>query len=238
MKQLYEIFDQTAHPNNVDDIYHIYNLSNALNSVYWHFFLDLVENIEFDLIVECGVGRGRSLISILALENYFSLKNSRSFRNIFAFDSFEGFPEPTIFDESSRQSRKGEWSKSPSGKYNYSPDLIKQILIKANINNLDKISFFKGFFNDSIPLVDFRPIGILHLDGDLYHSVLEPLNLLWDKVVIGGIVVIDDFVLNRKDSHNEDFPGARKAINDFLASNDSFIIKESIRGTPYLLKIK
>ena len=238
MTQLYEIFDQTQHPADVDDRYHIYNQSNCLNAVYWHYYLDLVEKLKFNLIVECGVGRGRSLISIVSLDNYFSLRNSRIRRNIYAFDSFEGFPEPSILDKSSRNSAKGDWSKSPSGIYNYSPALIEEILIKASIDNLENISFFKGFFKDSIPSVDFDSIGILHLDGDLYHSVLDPLNLLWGKIVTGGIVVIDDFVINRNDSYNEDFPGARKAIDVFLGINDSFVMKESLRGTPYLLKIK
>lgn len=238
MTKLYEIFDQTQHPKDVDDLYHIYNQSNCLNSIYWHFYLELVENLNFNLIVECGVGRGRSLISILSLENYFSLKNSRAHRNIYAFDSFEGFPEPSTLDKSSRNSAKGDWSKSPNGTYNYSPALIREVLIKANIDNFENVSFFKGFFKDSIPSVEINSIGILHLDGDLYHSVLDPLNLLWSKIVTGGIVVVDDFILNRNDAHNEDFPGARKAIDVFLENNDSFVMNESLRGTPYLLKIK
>lgn len=146
MTQLYEIFDQTPHPNDVDDdLYHLYYQSNSLSTIYWHYYLDLVENLEFNLIVECGVGRGRSLISILSPENYFSLKNSRSRRNIYALDSFEGFPEPSIQDKSSRNSTKGDWAQSPNGTYKYSPALIKEVLIKANINNLENVSFLKVF---------------------------------------------------------------------------------------------
>ena len=47
MTQLYEIFDQTQHPADVDDRYHIYNQSNCLNAVYWHYYLDLVEKLKF-----------------------------------------------------------------------------------------------------------------------------------------------------------------------------------------------
>ena len=37
-------------------------------------------------------------------------------------------------------------------------------------------------------------IAILHLDGDLYSSVKEPLTNLSKRVVKGGIIVIDDYI--------------------------------------------
>jgi hypothetical protein len=41
-------------------------------------------------IVECGVGFGRSLLMLAYL-----LKDESSDRQIFAFDTFEGLPQPT-----------------------------------------------------------------------------------------------------------------------------------------------
>ena len=34
---------------------------------------------------------------------------------------------------------------------------------------------------------------------------------------------LPDFILNRNDAHNEDFPGARKAIDVFLENNEKNI---------------
>ena len=53
-------------------------------------------------IVECGVGRGFSLVN-------FSLANSiRNInKNIYGYDSFEGFPEPSEEDISFRNTAKG-----------------------------------------------------------------------------------------------------------------------------------
>ena len=73
---------------------------------------------------------------------------------------------------------------------------------------------------------------------DIYDSIKQPLINLSSKVVINGIIVIDDFILNDNNQNNESFPGARKAVEEFLFENTNFIIKESIRGTPFLLRIK
>lgn len=237
-KKLSKFFDQTSHPLEVDDKFHVFNISNSLNVIYWSAFFEMVEGLNFDLIVECGVGRGRSLITILSLEHFYSVKNNRAMKHIFAFDSFEGFPEPSLHDKSSRNPKKGDWAKSPSGSYEYSPEFIRKVLKNAGLSNLNHIKFFKGYFHQSIPKVKFESIGILHLDGDLYQSILEPLKLLWKYVIIGGLIILDDFILNNPESSKEDFPGARLAMNEFLAINDSFVLKESLRGSPYLMRIK
>ena len=64
------IFKQVQHPKDVSDFYHIYNKSNILNVLYWNEYFEMVFDIEGS-IVECGVGRGRSLITILALQQYY-----------------------------------------------------------------------------------------------------------------------------------------------------------------------
>ena len=76
-------------------------------------------------------------------------------------------------------------------------------------------------------------IALLHLDGDLYDSINAPLQNLWQKVVIGGLIIIDDFLFEK---NGEDrFPGARIAVTEFW-SKHSFDYYESIRGTPLLKK--
>ena len=94
----------------------------------------------------------------------------------------------------------------------------------------------EGFFDKTTLNFQSDAIAILHLDGDLYESTLHPLKNLWEKVVIGGIVVIDEFLFYKQD--NEAFPGARSAVMEFLDNNNCFEYLESIRGTPYLKRLK
>ena len=227
------LFNQIRHPKSVDDYYHIFNSSNALNVVYWWELFRQVQGVKGD-IVECGVGRGRSLITLSAINKLSSVIERCDERRIFALDSFQGFPEPTLKDASSRKPRKGEWSKSPNNQFLYSPQAIKEVLRNADIDS--EITYVEGFFDKTT--LDFQSdqIAILHLDGDLYESVLHPLNNLWEKVVIGGVVVIDDFLFDPKE--DEAFPGARRAVMEFLKGNNCFDYLKSIRGTPYLKRLK
>jgi hypothetical protein len=68
--KIHDLFKQTKHPEGVSDFYHTYNLSNVLNVIYWDRYFKMIEGVQGD-IVECGVGRGRSLITILALNLLF-----------------------------------------------------------------------------------------------------------------------------------------------------------------------
>lgn len=237
MSDIYNLFKQTRHPVDVSDYWHIFNMPNALNVVYWNHFFDITSRLSGD-IVECGVGRGRSLLTILALEAYYRTKYSSGKRKIFALDSFEGFPEPTSQDNSPRNPKKGEWAISPNNQFNYSPQALLTIINNCEIpeSTVQDLNIIKGFFSDTIELVSCEKIAILHLDGDLYQSVKIPLLGLADKVVPGGVIVIDDYLLVDKKQSGEPFPGARLAVEEFLISRDDFYLCESIRGTPYLTK--
>ena len=219
MCNISDLFKQTKQPSEVDDLYHVFNQSNGLNIIYWDFFFRRVENLNFSAIIECGVGRGRSLISLLILENYYSSLGERSKRKIYGLDSFEGFPEPTKFDISKRNPEKGEWAYSPSGKYKYSPSFVKEVISRADLNaELVNLEIIQGFFDQSVPKLPAEPIGILHLDGDLYDSVMTPLNLLSNRVILGGVIVIDDYIV-LNDPKLDPFPVARAAVEEFLSKN-------------------
>ena len=253
----YSLFKQTPHPKDVNDFYHTYNLSNVLNVLYWDSFFKKIHSVDGD-IVECGVGRGRSLITILSLNLFYSELRTEKPRSVYALDSFEGFPDPSPEDHSPRNPKKGEWSASPNNQFHYSPDNLLKILdcadlgsrvlgsatIGAGTNQLEskgkgacKLKIVKGFFDSTTPKLDVSQIALLHLDGDLYASLKSPLENLAQKVSLNGIIVIDDFQLHKEDAVEEAFPGARTAISEFLNENKNFEIKESIRGTPYLCRV-
>ena len=231
----HDLFKQVPQPTQVDDYFHVFNKSNALNVLYWNSFFEMIEQIEGD-IVECGVGRGRSLITILSLLELHAQKPGALERGVYALDSFCGFPEPTQNDKSARNPQKGEWAKSPNGQFSYSPENLEKILVKANISErqISNLKVLEGFFQNTIHHVQTDSIAILHLDGDLYESVKVPLINLEKNIACGGIIVLDDFTLEKEE--NEAFPGSRLATLEFLEEHPHYTMHESIRGTPYLLK--
>ncbi|MEK7669408.1 MAG: TylF/MycF/NovP-related O-methyltransferase [Patescibacteria group bacterium] len=120
------------------------------------------------------------------------------------FDSFEGLPEMTEKDEEIAVP-KGLALHQKTGYIAVSEENAKQIAFKLGT----KPRIIKGWFNETLikNKEKIGPIAILRLDGDTYSSTLEALEALYDNVVIGGVVVVDDFY---------DFKGCRQALYDFF----------------------
>ncbi len=194
--------------------------------------MEAIKDVPGD-IVECGVGGVRSLLILSAL-NHFLTDEEGNKRTIYAYDSFEGFPEPTQEDESKRNPKKGEWSQSPGGHYQYSIEYTKLVLSEAGIPLDDyPLHITKGFFCDSLKHHPKRPIALLHVDSDLYQSYKDTLENLYDLVAKGGVIVFDDFFAEPK--VDESFPGSRLAVKEFLG--DQFNnLKVSVGGTYYYVK--
>lgn len=229
--KLLKQFESPHHPE-LDEKFHQFNIGNIGNTVYWMYFLKLAKHIPGD-IVECGVGRARSLITLCSL-NHILEKEDGGQRHIIGYDSFDGFPTPDPKDASYRNPQRGEWSTSPSGKYKYSVEFTEEVLKVAGVP-LDEISLElkKGFFNETLPHHPNKAIAILHVDGDLYASYRDVLLNLYQYVAVGGIIVFDDF--QAKKPEQERFPGARIAVEEFLGSNIQKL-RISPGGTFYLIK--
>lgn len=59
------------------------------------------------------------------------------------------------------------------------------------------VHFVKGFFADSLPhLHQVSSIAVLRLDGDLFSSTSDILYNLYNKVAIGGFVIVDDYEIS------------------------------------------
>lgn len=223
---------ETNHNSLIDEKFHQLDLGNIGNVVYWAKFFEMTKNVAGD-IVECGIGRGRSMIILSAL-NYFYDEREGGQRQIFGYDSFEGFPQPNIKDKSFRNPKKGDWAKSPSGKYEYSKEFINQVLKEAHIPlNEINLTLTKGFFNKSLLNHPDRPIAMLHVDGDLYESHKSVLEILYEKVNSGGIIIFDDVMSEQKE--NDPFPGSKIAVKEFFKEKYE-LLKVSIGGTYYFVK--
>jgi O-methyltransferase len=62
-----------------------------------------------------------------------------------------------------------------------------------------------------LPVAPIEKLCLLRLDGDLYESTIDALNALYDKVVPGGFIVVDDY---------GDFEPCRTAIHEFRQSRE------------------
>ena len=192
---------------------------------------ELIRDIPGD-IVECGLGEGNTF-SMLA---YLAGSDRNHKRRLWGFDSFEGWPEPTKWDVSPRNPKKGEWA--------VTEEMVRTRIEESGISkkfpNLD-LRIVKGFFDRTLPDFPNRPIAFLHIDADLYPGYRDVLNFLFPKVVLGGVVAFDEY----REFPNgpeygegtiEKWPGASKAIDDYFTNRSEVIQFHPETGKYYLMK--
>ena len=153
-----------------------FTLHNGCRFLYQKRVMDMIRDVDGD-IVECGVGAGQTLL-YWAILSYDEGRN----RRIWGFDSFEGFPEPTVEDTSPRNPKKGEWT---VGSVPSVVNLLRESGLDAEWIR-SRVTLVKGFFEDSLPKYTGSQIALLHIDADLYHSYKTSLELLYPKVAGGG----------------------------------------------------
>ena len=72
----------------------------------------------------------------------------------------------------------------------------------------DRVEFLKGWFKDTLPVAPIKSIAIMRLDGDYYESTRDALINLYDKLSVGGYVIIDDY-------GEDSWTYCRKAVDEF-----------------------
>jgi hypothetical protein len=140
------------------------------------------EDLDGDFF-EAGVWRGGASIFLNALNKvYFN-----STKKVWVADSFQGLPPSTHEKDLSYDFTQYE-------ELSVSLEKVKENFDKYQL--LDKqVVFLKGWFKDTLPSAKVEKIALLRLDGDLYESTMDILNNLYDKVVPGGYIVVDDYAL-------------------------------------------
>jgi hypothetical protein len=192
--------------------------------LYFKRLLDLVRGIPGD-VVECGVGAGVTFFMLSALT---ALEGSS--RNVWGFDSFAGFPEPTREDASPRDSHKGEWNLSISEE-----DILSMLRTRGIPADFigTHVKLVKGFFKDSLPSFSGTLVALLHLDVDLYQSYKDTLEYFWPRVQVGGVVLFDEY---KQPGVESVFPGAAKAIDEFFGSQQKLIQYDESIKRYYIIK--
>lgn len=193
---------------------------------------DIAANIEEAKVpgcfVECGVARG-GCSALMALV----VKENKSNRVIYLFDTFEGMPEHTIEDETCVSKNPSEKDRCSSILYKgyclgTIDDVSELLFAKLGLDE-SKIFMVKGLFQDTLPIYKDKlgEISFLRLDGDWYESTKCCLENLFDTVVPGGYIFIDDYHL----------AGCKKAVDEFLDKRNlklKFIFDN--RGGAYFVK--
>lgn len=184
----------------------------------------LVSNQIYGDIVECGVWKGGSMMLIANRLRQLNESN----RKLFLFDTFEGMSAPDEKDVSSIDNTTAQELLAKENKLHgdniwcYSAlDEVKSNLNKTNYPT-ENLFYFKGKVEDTLPEPSIDKIALLRLDTDWYESTKHELEVLYDKLVDGGILIIDDY------GH---WSGSQKAVDEFIEKRNLKIFLNRIDYT-------
>jgi O-methyltransferase len=151
-------------------------------------------------IVECGTWRGGMSAGMI--------ETGGPERRYYFFDSFEGLPPAQEID--GREAKQWQANAASPNFHNNCSASLDDFRESIGMTGCppSNISIRKGFFEDTLPAFDPPSIAVLRLDADWYASTMVCLESLWDHVLVGGLVLIDDYYT---------WDGCSKAVHAFLA---------------------
>jgi O-methyltransferase len=170
-----------------------------------------INNIEGD-IVECGVWKGGSIGACLLT----LIKLNKLDSKIWLYDTFEGMNEPTNFDLDIDGNLAFERMQNEDIESSWLWAKAELEVVKENVNMYEypkeNITYVKGVVEETL-LTNQIPnkIALLRLDTDWYESTKIELEILYSRLVPGGVLIIDDY------GH---WGGCRKAVDEFFGKMD------------------
>lgn len=148
--------------------------------------------------LEAGVCQGGATIFLRALQVAFGEEERRTW----VADSFQGLPPPVLPQDISHNmdfiEARFPWL------------AISEETVRENFRIYDLLSeqvrFIPGWFDQTLESTPTGPLALLRVDADLYQSTRDVLAGLYDRVSVGGYVIIDDY---------GSFAACRKAVDEF-----------------------
>lgn len=170
------IMIQSANPRAVKERPLQLNYQWGSKFLFTYEILKRVEDIDGSIV---GVGWGRSMLMFSLLVNMMNRK-----RDIWGFDSFEGYPNPSPEDEHPTWDlEKGDYFRGCS------EESVNKLLLNSGIDPAfikNRMILVKGFYPKSFHQYDNEPIALLQLSCDLYQSHIDSLEYFYEKVAGGG----------------------------------------------------
>lgn len=189
-------------PYTMLPIERMYSLYNATHYIF--------ENkIEGDL-VECGVWKGGACMLMGIM-----MKEYESNRKIWMYDTFTGMTKPNDeeFDVSINKKCGELYAKNKNWCRSEFKELMSNMKSAIGEVGLDNnLVVLEGDVCTDLDTDENLPkeISLLRLDTDFYKSTRKELEILYPKLVSGGVLIVDDY---------GQFSGAKKAVDEYFIKN-------------------
>jgi O-methyltransferase len=175
----------------------------------------ILQNNIAGAFVECGVFKGGN--AAVMIRTLLHAKNTD--REIYLYDTFEGFPKPEAIDyEYFGGAAIETWNefKNDGDRSEDGSDWLRDPIERVRVRVLSlgypaaRIKFVKGLVEDTLPREAPEKIALLRLDTDFYRSTKHELVHLFPRLQRGGILIIGGYGAMH---------GARTAVDEYLAEN-------------------
>ena len=130
---------------------------------------------------------------------------SKTAKEVYGFDSFEGFGESISADFRFERTQIDP-AMTPSGFSNTSVERVER---KARMFGIRNVHLIKGYFETSLDRCPATRFSFAHLDCDTYQAYRECLHFFYPKLSPGAIVVFDEY-------NDAAWPGCNEAVDEFL----------------------
>jgi len=161
---------------------------------------------------ECGVWRGGS---VMAMAQQLNRLNAHD-RRIWLYDTYEGMTAPTERDvEAESGVRAAELLQSTpidDGNNVWCVASIEDVRVNvlSTYYPADRFEFVKGDVSQTLLSSVPDQLSLLRLDTDWYESTRISLEVLYPRLSVGGVCILDDY------GHWE---GARVAVDEFFGDH-------------------
>jgi hypothetical protein len=142
---------------------------------------------------------------------------------VWVADSFEGLPapDPDLFPLEAKV-QSGPVMQKAYHNFAVGLEEVKRNFAAFGLLD-DQVKFLKGWFKDTLPAAPIGTLSLMRLDGDFYESTRDGLNSLYDRLSVGGYVIIDDY-------GEDSWTYCRKAVDEFRLErqiDDPLIVVDS-----------
>ena len=205
-----------------ENAFYWFSHPSRINKLLAHY--DLYKDI-LDLpgdVFELGVYKAASLVRFATFRN--TLENDTA-RKIVGFDAFGEFPRDKLTgldDQRFIDSFEG------AGGYGLAKDEAEEVFKRKGFRNIQLVQG-NVFSTLSVYLEQFPAtrIALLHLDMDVKEPTQYALELLYERVVPNGLIVLDDYSA---------VAGATEAVDEFVGARGLTIQKNRHYAVPAYIR--
>ena len=201
-----ELYKITPLPKNLFEHFDLYSRYNFFQRAQFYLQVNRINGVYMEF------GSHKVNTFRMALRTLGLPEKPNNIYKFYAFDSFEGMPEPNGID------KQKIWKRSMN-------HTSLETFLKIVKKDLHRVQAIKGFYNNSLRNFDYQSkyrIALAYLDCDYFSSTIECLNFIKDKLQHGCLIAFDDWDCYYADPER----GQRLAFSKFkeeMKNSHSFV---------------